>query len=363
MTTRSECAQSASLSDVSAMRFTNGISRSGKHNVDRHIADLDAFFHRSAANANSRVYQAVYYPLGFPLRVHSNSPVILAAAEQSWHCFGPVFLHAPLEITIAVKMLAAGPRELPPAPDFQLRDSLLVNSSDHDNFVLVNLINGRAAGLVTETTAESSLFLRYHFLEAAALSMIATLHAVALHAACVRYGNTGLLLCGDSGAGKSSLAFACARAGWTYVCDDAAYMPLDRDDRLVVGNCHQVRFRPSAMELFPEIEGRPLTPRAAGKPSIEARMSEWPNLSTSGNAKIDYIVFLNRNAGTTQELVSKSGSEAHAWFRQHLLTVNTARDARETALSRLVEARVFELRYSGMSWAIDRLRQLSMEGR
>jgi hypothetical protein len=345
------------------MRLAGSVARHVKLDRGAPLVDVDALFSSSAAIEKAQICEAIYYPLGFPVKVRSNSRAILAAAEQSWRNSGPVFLHTPLEITIAVTRRGTGGRDLPAAPEFRLNESLLVQSSDRDNFILANLANGRAAGLVTEATAECTLFLRYYFLESAALSMIATLRAVALHAGCVRSGDTGILLCGDSGAGKSSLAFACARAGFTYICDDASYMPFDRDDRLVVGNCHQVRFRPSAAELFPEVEGRAITPRAAGKPSIEAPLSDWPHLSTATIANIEHIVFLNRNAGPAHELIPKSATEAQAWFRQHLLAAKPEGDAREAALTRLIEARVWELRYGSLSWATERLKQLAAGGR
>jgi hypothetical protein len=40
--------------------------------------------------------------------------------------------------------------------------------------------------------------------------------AEALHAAFVSREGEAFCLCGDSGSGKSSLSYACARAGWVY---------------------------------------------------------------------------------------------------------------------------------------------------
>ena len=87
-------------------------------------------------------------------------------------------------------------------------------------------------------------YMRYFFLEGPAQGHISTSHTTAIHAACVELEGTGILLCGDSGAGKSSLAYSSARAGWTYITDDGSYLVNNRTDRLVVGNCNLVRFRP-----------------------------------------------------------------------------------------------------------------------
>jgi hypothetical protein len=324
---------------------------------------LDASLYWWQSSPADFAHEAVFFPLGFPLRVVSNSLEILAAAEQSWGCFPPAFSNEPFELRIGVSRNDDSDMTVPPAPLHSFNGDLLVNAADTDNFCITDLKKGRAVGWVSKITASSTSYLRYHILEAAALSMIATLRAVALHGACVRSGKSGVLLCGDSGAGKSSLSFAGARAGWTFVCDDSSYLVLDRDDRLVVGNCHQVRFRPSAVELFPEIEGRPITPRATGKPSIEVRTSEWPELSTAGEAQVEHIVFLNRSQSDRQELVSVPPATVLPWFTQHLMATGGARLAHEAALSRLLQAGVFELRYRNLEWAIERIDQLAVRGR
>ena len=112
-----------------------------------------------------------------------------------------------------------------------------------------------------------------------------------------RWMASGVLLCGDSGAGKSTLSYACARSGWTYVTDDCSFLLNSGTKRLVTGNCHQVRFRPSAAEFFPEVRGLEITPRAVGKPSIELPTAPMKHITLAQSAKVDFIVFLNRHTG------------------------------------------------------------------
>jgi hypothetical protein len=309
-------------------------------------------------------YEAMYFPVGYPVRVLSNSAEVLAAGAQSWSSFNPVFHREPLEVLLDVRPDREKNHKLPPAPAHMVKGSLLVEVADVENFLIADLKKGRALGKVTETTVRSPEYFRYFFLEAATLSMIASLRAAAIHAACVSVDGKGILLCGDSGDGKSTLAYAGSKAGWTYVADDSTYLPMDRTDRLVVGNCSKVRFRPSGVELFPELAGRPLTPRAAGKPSIEISMSERPDISTSGTAFVDYLVFLNRKHVDKQELVPLRPSTVWPWFRQYfLMSTHEACIAQEAALSRLLSAGIFEIRYNDLGWAIDRLNQLATRGK
>jgi len=137
---------------------------------------------------------------------------------------------------------------------------------------------------------------------------------------------------------------------------------MDREDRLAVGNCNQIRFRPSGSELFPELAGRPITPRAAGKPSMEVRTSELPEISTVNATTVEHVVFLNRKCADTQELIPLRTSAVWPWFKQHLISPPETRGAQEATLSRLLNAGVFELRYRDLGWAIDRINQLVKKG-
>lgn len=321
------------------------------------LADIPIF----ASPLLDSPHQAVFYPLGFPVRILANSPVILHAAQQSWGSYRKMFPCPPLELRIGVK--PARPNSaLPPVPTHSLRGNLLMNSADVDNFIVANLRTGRALGWVTENAAASQLYFRYHFLEGTVLSMISALRAVAVHGACLLVDDTGILLCGDSGAGKSTLAYAGARSGWTYISDDASYLLLDRDDSVVVGNCYKIRFRPSAVALFPEIDGRAVTPRAIGKPSIEVQTSEWPTITTTTSAEVSLIVFLNRKS-PCNEVVRLSPSDMIPWFLQHILASPSSRQAQQDAIARLLTAQIYELRYHELSWAIQRINRIVRDGR
>jgi len=306
--------------------------------------------------------EAMLFPLGFPVRILSNSPRVLEAADESWGAFKPAFHGQPLEILLDVRPGAGSGDSLPPAPSHMVKGSLIVQVADVDNFFIADMSMGRAIGRITPVAAGNSRYLRYHILEAAVLCLIATTRAVPVHAACVEVCGRGVLLCADSGEGKSTLAYAGARAGWTFVTDDATYIPMYREDRMAIGNCHRIRFRPSGAELFPEIAGHPLTPRAAGKPTIEVRTSEWPWVTTANATRIDHVIFLNRRYADTHELIPARDSAVWPWFTQHLMSPPETRPAQEAVLARLLGTGVFELRYSNLEWAIDRITQLARKG-
>ncbi|MGC1363017.1 MAG: aldolase [Silvibacterium sp.] len=307
--------------------------------------------------------RALYFPLGFPLEIATNSQAVLAAAAQSWGLCRPRFSCPPLTLRLGVIGDRSDSLDIPPVPVCRIQKNLISTIADAHNFVITDLAAGFSFGSVTPQAAESALYLRYHFLEAATLCMVAALRAAPLHAACVIPSGRGMLLCGDSGAGKSTLAFAGARSGWTLVCDDSSYLPLDRTDRLVLGNCHQIRLRDSCVQLFPELEGRPVTPRASGKPSVELLTADFPDIRTANSATVEYVVFLNRQNAKTSKLVPFSRESAVSWFNQFSVKTTPSQSAQEAAIRHLLDVEIFELRYTDLDWAIERIQTLAITGR
>jgi hypothetical protein len=261
-------------------------------------------------------------------------------------------------LRIEVKVADVSRETLPPAPECRIEGHRLICIADTENGMVIDLESGCADVWVNRSTAESLSYLRYHFIEAAALSLISMLRAVALHGACVEVRGRGVLLCGDSGAGKTSLAFAGARSGWKYVSDDASYLDLHRADGTVVGNCHKIRFRDKGAQLFPELGSCPISHRVAGKPSIELFTEEFPDLVVGDSAKVKYIVFLHRGELANRGLGLLSPHRALEYFSRFLLMPAASGSPVEHALQELLKAGIYELRYSDLDEAIGCIERL-----
>jgi hypothetical protein len=256
--------------------------------------------------------------------------------------------------------------ECPRAPDFRMMLPLLVSCADEDNYMIADLSRRVTQMTVSRAAQTHRAYLGYFFIASGALSHIATQFTTPVHAGCVALDGRGVLLCGDSGAGKSSLSYACAKAGWTYVTDDGAYLLNHAHHggggRFVLGNCHQVRFRPSAAELFPEIEGLPITPRAAGKPSIEVPTAEIKGMVCAPEAEVEHLVFLNRREMGEPVLKTYPKDMVRAFLLQTLYGPRETRAAQHDAIERLLTAEIYELCYRDLTWAVDRLEMLVRRG-
>jgi hypothetical protein len=296
-------------------------------------------------------HRAVFYPLGFAVEVVTNEEAVLAIVDECWGGLRQLHANPPLQVRIEVR--EGGSPGCPPAPVLRLQRNLFSIVADAYNHAVCDLTQDFSLVWLNYAALQHRKYLCYHFIESAAWLLITTCHTTAIHAACVsRYGH-GMLLSGDSGAGKSSLAYACAKAGWVYTSDDGSFLLHGGHEPRVVGNCRQIRFRPSAKELFPELQGRVLTPRVQGKPSIEVPTSEL-RLITAEQAIIHSIVFLNRQPSAVAELLPLPRGTAIRRFAD-FLTIDEIRDMQLANLQKLSSIEAYELRYRDLQPAIDRL--------
>jgi hypothetical protein len=298
-----------------------------------------------------------YYPFGFPYEVMTNSQIILDMNDKLWIHFKQEQDTVPMRSYVHVT--GGGESGCPPEVAWQFVAPHVVGIADQRNYIIVDLAHGESVTSITEASLSHPLYLGYFFL----MAPLMNIPAKAIHGACVAWNGRGILLCGDSGAGKSTLSYACARSsGWEYISDDAIFV-LEEQEAIVTGNCHLVRFRPSAAELFPEIQEFDQTPRAAGKPSIEIPTHLLPHIMRRQKVRVEFIVFLKRCSTSPASLVSYSKEIARMYLREGLYPTSEIRDRQFAAVERVLTAEVFELQYSDLGSAVERLRCLAENGR
>ena len=306
--------------------------------------------------------KGVFHPLGFTVGIATNSDRVLEAAEESWKSFEPVFDAPPVELRIAV--LDKHARECPPPPTCRGQRNLVMFTASPHDFAVCDLTTGFASCWLSASTVGNSAYLRYHFLDAMALLLIEAAYLTPVHAACVAFHGQGLLLCGDSGAGKSSLSFACARRGWTFVSDDASFLVRGGKHNVVVGNPSHLHLRESATELFADLSSNRLTPRINGEMAIELATGNMPHVATASQSRISFLVFLNRQASGPANLQPFSKERASAALEQVICYGEQyLRDAQKFSLRHLLRAGALELRYSDLDSAVSCLEEFVRAGR
>jgi hypothetical protein len=304
--------------------------------------------------------RARLYPLGFPLDFETNSTDVMQAASERWGLFTQAFDETPIRFSLGVAPGESS--EIPPQSKVFSREHLMSITANSDNFAVMDFEKGYAFGWVTPAIAADYPVLRYRFLTGPILTMLAQRGLAPMHGALVSRNGCGVAFLGESFAGKSTLAYACARAGWTFLSDDSTHLVRNRSDRYAIGDPYSMRFREDAKTLFPELADQLVVVRPNGKIGIEIFTRELP-IETARGCTIDHIVFLNRNDSGAARLRRYSKNDAMASCEQHV-SFGTAdvRAAQLRCYQRLLEAGIWELHYSDFDDAIARLDELVESG-
>jgi hypothetical protein len=304
--------------------------------------------------------RARFYPFGFPLDLATNSAHVIQAAEEGWGQFTQQFDATPVRMHLGVA--ASSNAQMPTDSVFRSREHLMFFAADSENFMVCDFKQNFAFGWINELVAADHGVVRYRFLTAAGLTLIEQQSGASLHCGLVVRNGSGVALMGDSFAGKSTLSYACARAGWTFVSDDGVQLVRDRSDRYSVGDPYAIRLREDAGRLFPELQDRMPVKRPNGKIGIEIFTSELPIQSAPG-CSIDHIVFLNRNEPGPARIRRYPKDEALSWCERYVtFGARETREAQIRCYERLMTAGIWEMRYSDLDDAISRLEQLVDSG-
>lgn len=298
-----------------------------------------------------------FYPLGFAVDIMTNDPEVLRAADES---FGHRRLrHGSAGLQIRIGVSGNGDAQCPPEPTRREYNHLYSLVADTENQALLDLRTYTNFVWLNRSALKNRLYLRHNFLEKAVYLLLGASVVTDIHAGCVSKKGKGILLCGDSGAGKTTLSYACARAGWTYTSDDTSYLINRFRVPRVIGHAHRVRFRPAAKEFFPELEHREVTPRMEGKASIEVTLGELPRIDAATEATVSSIVYLNRHSGAKAALISLPERTATERMRKELYSAGEIRTKHEKVLEKLASIPTFELQYCELNQAIDKLELLT----
>jgi hypothetical protein len=302
-------------------------------------------------------HRKTFHPYGFPVAVHCDEPEVFKLLDAMWGRFKDRIVAKKIQCEVFIEPSGLVP--CPATPGYRLLMPHLFTTVDSRNFCVADLERGTVRICMTEGVLRHRRYASY-FMLWAPLACIAAKHATSLHAACVSWRGHGTLLCGDSGAGKSTLAYACARAGWTYTSDDVCYLTHnERAGRMVIGNPHQLRFRPETAQLFPELGELRMTPRAVGKPTAELAVENYPNLRPRPTAHVDSIVFLCRDHVGPPTLEPYSEEVARQIMRQSVYGTSRMLKTHYAVIDRLLQAPVYKLSYTTLSEGIGLLRRLA----
>jgi hypothetical protein len=235
-----------------------------------------------------------YHPMGQPVDLTTNSVWITTAASRLWRKYPKLSSEKPVQLQIHVAESDALFEPIPAMPCHF--EHLMAIVQGPENFAIADMAAGRGVICVTRDVARNGPAFIYHFLEPITYVLLGSRHLTILHAASVALAGKAALLCGPSGAGKTCLAYACAKRGWQFVSGDATHLVRDAAEPAVIGRPFSIRFRDSAKSIFPELRRHHSMLRPNGKRDLELSTTELC-LETAVQSKLAMAVLLNRQPG------------------------------------------------------------------
>jgi hypothetical protein len=307
-------------------------------------------------------HNALYFPYGIPTRLHTNSLAVLEAAEASLGRFEQLAAGPELRIDAVCQPGTANAIQ---SPLYHARNNILTVTGDAESFAVADFASGYGYCRTTDSALrDDPAAFRYFYLDTIAYALSTEAHYAPVHGACVAWEGRGILLCGDPEAGKSTLSYACAKSGFTYVSDDASYLfRRPQPHAMVTGNCHSFRFRPSTARLFPELGAYVAARRPNGKLSIQVDSRHLlPESQVRSCTGVDFLIFLDRRSAATEPRLLPFPKDDAMSRLTPLLRFgrDQSRGEQRQCLQRLVDAvPVYEFRYRALDPAVEALRRLA----
>ena len=282
------------------------------------------------------------------VRFETNDPALAAAADASFGRFPkPADDGAPLVVRLFSEPVPSDAPTLGPVINRTAGNLYLITGGSHD-LAVADLDAGVGHGFVSEATARDDAAVRYSFIEGMALAMLARSRGYfVLHAAGVVRGDRGFVLQGPAGAGKSTLAMACARRGFRVFAEDAVFVRVRPNTIEWWGMPWVQRLLPDARTLFPELAGLPDHVRPNGESKIEVELERLLPGSTVPCAAPGPIVLLSRADGGPTRLEPVGAADAAESLEVHWPWDGGWSEAHERGAAMLGESGVFRLHVNG----------------
>ncbi|HXO21997.1 MAG TPA: hypothetical protein VOA87_18940 [Thermoanaerobaculia bacterium] len=286
--------------------------------------------------------EAWFRPMGFSLRVTSNAPAVMAAAESAFAGFGPA---APdgssdLSFRLFAHSVDDGVRGRP----LQRADGPLVyQTTGRDSTLVADRAAGVAFGCFSSTTLADPAFFRWHFLEPALFFMLEWRGFIGVHGAALARGGKGLLLRAASGQGKTTLAYAATRRGFQALAEDVVW--LDGARPLWWGTPWSFHLLPDARELFPELASATPLVQLNGETKLAADLEALRPGSTTPSARAGAVVLLSRQPGGRSRIEPLGPAAAREGWRQGGASKESEIAGYDSAVDRLLRHGAYRLAF------------------
>ena len=275
----------------------------------------------------ARLHQRSLHLLGALFRFESNSVRLLRLVDQAFaglprHRLSAATPSLRVRLLLTSRETAASSAEPPPLATWSA-PGLLCGALDAANIAVISPAQGTALVRVSRDMLQRPYHVRYELIEFAVYVLAARAQAlVALHAAAVGERGHGLLLMGDSGAGKTTMALHCLLQGLQLIAEDAVFVAPAA--MLATGVGSFLHVRSSGLRLLrgyrgaASIRSSPIIRRRSGEHKYEVDLRRAGYALAPAAMKIRAVVFLSkRSAGAGRLLLPVARPEMLARLAAH----------------------------------------------
>jgi len=214
--------------------------------------------------------------LGIRVTFESNDARVLETVDEAFHAW-PLVEHSPRlisDVAVRVRVHVQTADESPSGDHAPIRvrtpdlpRTLIATSG---SMGIADAARREALLYVTTGLVRDTHHFRHNVLEALTMGVLTRLDRMPLGAACITRGDTALLLAGAGRSGRSTLAYAAARAGYGVLAEDLVAVQLEPRLRLW-GTPGWVHLPLDAADHFKELDGSEPDLVVNGTPRIAIR--------------------------------------------------------------------------------------------
>jgi hypothetical protein len=237
-------------------------------------------------------FGACFFVAGSVWDLRSNSKEILQAMQETFDQADgerQADLHLRFHVDLAVNHAP-----LWPTPHFRALDHLYYATYGPCDSMLVDQLGRRVLGSFSPATARDLRYWKQTILPVLLGIVSASIGVTPVHCACVVKDGSGLLLGGESGAGKSTTALALCRNGFSYLSDDCTYLSRSGKGLRAWGLPTPVKLLPDAVSYFPEIASLDPVLSLNGEWVLNVDPTGISNVERCLNCTPRWLVFLER---------------------------------------------------------------------
>jgi hypothetical protein len=240
--------------------------------------------------------------------IRTNSPAILRSVEQTLETTDGNGIRPDLSLHFAVDFDLVDKRPWP-KPHFRGLNHLVYASYSSNNAMLIDLLHRSVIASISPDMAQDAQYWRHVLLPVLLGSCSAAIGITPLHCACLVKNQSGLLLGGVSGVGKSTLSLSLARKGFAFLSDDWTYFTQCDSAVTAWGIPTVLKLLPDAVTYFPELARFESHPSLNGELAFEVDPVGGLGVAQSLHCRVGWIVFLERSDKTDKVAFERISSE------------------------------------------------------